>query len=201
MRLIRCSGCRKDERCCKSSKCDGYRRTRGLMMRRRDNKTWHLVSPEKRERKCLVHILSINHDILYYTVLYLYSIALRLHSLQASRPSVRGGGVTWRTAWSEHIIISNDRKHQTPFSVSKDPDMAILMLFSSSVSYLYLDYGDFLPSLNNKHSIHKVYWSLNPNSSYLDEFGFSGFVQNSIRATFCYLLPFPLYLERNPLNV
>lgn len=73
----------------------------------------------------------------------------------------------------------------------------ILMLFSSSVSYLYLDYGDFLPSLNNKHSIHKVYWSLNP----LDEFGFSGFVQNSIRATVCYLLPFPLYLERNPLNV
>lgn len=75
MSLIRCSGCRKDERRCKSSKCDSYRRTRGLMMRLRDNKTWHLVSPEKRERKCLVHILSINHDILYYTVLFLYTTA------------------------------------------------------------------------------------------------------------------------------
>lgn len=121
MSLIRWGGCRKDERCCKSSKCDSNRRTRGLMMRLRDNKTWQLVRLLYIYQRTDVSSAHSQHQALHslhYSILY---------SLQASRvqwSDERGGGVTWRTAWSEHIIISNDRKHQTPFSVSKDPDMA-----------------------------------------------------------------------------
>lgn len=128
MSLTRCSGCRKDEGCCKSSKCGSYRRTRALMMRLRDNKTW----VQRRENGSVLCTFSASITT-YSTTLYSTSTAslcVRLHSLQASRPSVvEGGGeecVTWRTAWSEHIIISNDRKHQTPFSVSKDPDIAYI---------------------------------------------------------------------------